>query len=37
MPKAIDLTNQIFGDYKVLSKVPSKNGKTYWLCECQKC
>lgn len=37
MPKALDLTNQIFGDFKVLEKIPSRNKKTYWLCECQRC
>ena len=37
MPKALDLTNQIFGNLKALSKAPSRGKKTYWLCECQLC
>lgn len=37
MPKALNLTNQIFGNLKVLSKVPSRNHHTYWLCECLLC
>lgn len=37
MPKALDLTNQVFGNLKVISKVPSKNRHTYWLCECLLC
>lgn len=37
MPALKDLTNQIFDTWKVISKLPSKNGKTYWLCECQIC
>ena len=32
MPKALDITNQRFGKLVAISKVPSKNGKTYWLC-----
>lgn len=34
MPKALDITNQRFGKLVAISKVPSKNGKTYWLCQC---
>lgn len=37
MPKALDLTNQIFGNLKALEKAPSKGKKTYWLCECLLC
>lgn len=37
MPKALDLTNQVFGNLKALSKAPSKSGKTYWTCECLLC
>ena len=34
MPKAIDLTNQRFGKLVAIKKMPSKNGHTYWLCQC---
>jgi len=34
MPKALDLTNKRFGKLIARQKAPSKNGKTYWLCEC---
>lgn len=37
MPKLIDLTNEIFNGWKVIKKLPSKNKKTYWLCECELC
>lgn len=37
MPKALDLTNQVFGNLKALSKAPSRGKKTYWLCECSLC
>ena len=37
MPKALDLTNQKFGNLKAIQKAPSKSGKTYWLCECLIC
>lgn len=37
MPKLIDLTNQMFKNWKVIQKSDSRNGKVYWLCECQKC
>jgi len=32
-----DLTNQTFGDWLVLSRVPSNNGHTRWLCRCLLC
>ena len=35
MPKALDLTNQKFGRLIAIKKLPSKNGKTYWLCNCE--
>ena len=34
MGVALDLTNQRFGRLVAISKAPSKNGKTYWLCQC---
>lgn len=34
MPKALDLTGQKFGKLTAISKLPSKNRKTYWLCKC---
>lgn len=37
MPNLINLVGQNFGNYIVKEKLPSKNGKTYWLCECSKC
>lgn len=37
MPKALDLTGKIFGNLKCIQKAPSKNGKTYWECECLLC
>lgn len=37
MPKALNLTGQIFGNLKVLSKAESKSGHTYWNCECLLC
>ena len=37
MPKALDLTNQQFGDLIARQKAPSRKGKTYWLCECLNC
>lgn len=37
MPKAIDITGQIFGDLQAISKAESRNGKTYWLCKCLLC
>ena len=37
MPKALDLTGQIFGNLKAISKAPSRGKKTYWFCECLLC
>ena len=37
MPKLIDLTEKQFKNYLVKEKAQSKNGKVYWLCECQIC
>lgn len=37
MPRALDLTDKIFGNLKAIRKVPSRNGKTYWECECLLC
>ena len=37
MPKALDLTDKTFGNLKAIQKAPSKNGKTYWTCECLLC
>ena len=37
MPKALNLTGQVFGNLKVIEKAPSRKKKTYWLCECQFC
>lgn len=37
MPKSLDITGQIFGSLKALEKAPSRNKKTYWLCECLLC
>lgn len=34
MPKALDITNQRFGLLTAIQKVPSRKGKTYWLCKC---
>ena len=34
MPKALDLTNKKFGKLTAIKKLPSKKGKTYWLCRC---
>ena len=35
MPKAVDLTNQKFGMLTALYRAPSKNGHTYWMCQCE--
>lgn len=35
MPKALDLTGQKFGRLTAIKKAPSRNKKTYWLCECE--
>lgn len=34
MPKALDLTGQRFGKLIAIQKLPSRNKKTYWLCQC---
>jgi hypothetical protein len=34
MGLALDLTNYRFGRLVAISKAPSRNGKTYWLCQC---
>ena len=34
MPKALDLTGKRFGKLVAISKAPSRNGKTFWLCQC---
>ena len=34
MPKKIDITNQRFGKLIALRPAPSRNKKTYWLCQC---
>ena len=31
---SLDLTGQRFGRLTAISKAPSRNGKTYWLCQC---
>lgn len=37
--RAKDITNNIYGDYKVLYRTqgPEGDNKAYWLCQCQKC
>ena len=37
MPKLINLIGKEFDSWKVLQKLPSKKGKTYWLCKCILC
>lgn len=37
MPTIINLIGQTFNGWTVIQKLPSKNGKTYWLCECEHC
>lgn len=37
MPTAINLLGQQFDNLLVIEKLPSKNGKTYWKCQCTKC
>lgn len=32
MAKSLELIGEIFGKLTVIEKLPSKNGKTYWLC-----
>lgn len=34
MPKFLDITNQRFGKLVALYKLPSRKGKTYWMCQC---
>lgn len=34
MPTALDITGQRFGRLVALKKAPSRNGSTYWLCQC---
>lgn len=34
MPNALDITGQRFGKLIALKKAPSRNGNTYWLCQC---
>ena len=35
MPKALNLIGKKFGKLTVLEKAPSRNGKTYWVCQCE--
>lgn len=36
--RALDLTNQVFGDFKAVEKTDlRKNGKVVWLCKCVHC
>ena len=37
MPNVINLIGNTYKGWKVISKLPSQNGKTYWLCECENC
>ena len=37
MGKALDLKGQVFKTWEVIEKLPSRKGKVYWLCKCQKC
>lgn len=37
MPVAKDYTNMVFGQLKCLKRAESRNGHTYWLCECLNC
>ena len=37
MPNALDITGQTFGYLTAISKAKSRSGKTYWLCQCNKC
>lgn len=34
MPNALDIIGQRFGRLVALKKAPSRNGSTYWLCQC---
>jgi len=31
---SLNITGKRFGKLVAISKAPSKNGKTYWLCQC---
>ena len=35
MAKALDLIGQKFGKLTPIERLPSRNGKTYWLCKCE--
>lgn len=35
MSKALDLTGQKFGKLTAIERLPSRKGKTYWLCKCE--
>lgn len=35
MSKKLNLIGQPFGKLKVIAPAPSRNGRTYWLCECE--
>ena len=37
MPASINLLNEKFGNWLVINKAESINGKTYWECQCQIC
>lgn len=37
MPKLIDRVGEIHDTWKVVEKLPSRNGKTYWRCICRNC
>lgn len=37
MPNLIDLTGNIYGNWKVINKAQSRGGKVYWNCKCQIC
>ncbi len=37
MPAPLNLLHQTFGNLKVIQKLPSRNKKTYWQCQCQLC
>src|SRR5258706_13128788 len=34
MPKAIDMTGQVFFNWMLLEKLPLRNGHTYYRCRC---
>lgn len=35
MAKSLELIDKVFGKLTVIKKLPSRNGKTYWLCQCE--